>query len=775
MGTNAFGQPLRRKEDVALLIGHGRFTEDLITPAMARAVIIRSPHAHARILSIDTADAAKSPGVLAILTGADYAADGLGGIPSGSDLITFPGTPASAGFRYRPEHPALARDVVRFVGDSVVLIVADTLDQARDAAELVVVDYETLPAITDTEAAAQPDAPKVWPDAPGNICFEWSAGNRDAVEAAFAGAAHKVSLDTQNTRIHVGSMETRGAIGSFAQDRFTLSTGTQMPHGLKTALAESVFHLPEDRFRILTADVGGSFGIKNALYPEQVLVLWAARRTGRTVAWMGERADGFLSDYQARDNVYRAEIALDAEHRFLALRVTSIAAVGAYLAPKGQLSPTSNMPALAGVYRFPAIHTAVTGVFSNTAPTEVYRGAGRPEAVYLLERVVDHAARELGIDKLELRRKNILHPTEMPYQTGLGLKYDSGDFPAMLDTALARADYASFPARRDEAARNGRLLGIGWAHYCERVAGSWGENGWLELHPNGRVTILVGTMSNGQGHQTAYAQLLADQLGLDPDDIDVIQGDTDRIPSGHGTGGSASLPIAGAALAIAGEVLVKQAMPLAADVLEAAPADIEFTDGRFRIVGTDRAIGLKTVAGRLGQAGAPVQLNGQGFWKPAGPTFPNGCHVAEVEVDPETGVWTLNRYTMQHDFGRVLNPLLLEGQLQGGVVQGIGQAMCERVLHDPESGQVLTGSFMDYQIPRADEIPSLELISLPTAAPSHPLGIKGSGEAGAAGGAPAAMNALMDALATAGVRHIEMPATPEAVWRALRAAAQPAA
>lgn len=767
MGTNAFGQSLRRKEDVALLIGQGRFTQDTIQPGMARALMLRSPHAHARILAIDTAAARAAPGVLAVLTGKDYAADGLGGVPAGSDLARFPGTPADAGFAFRPEHPALSQNRVRFVGDTVAMIVAETEAQARDAAELINIDYEPLAAVTGTAEAALPDAPRVWDEAPGNVCFHWSAGDKPAVETAFAAAAHVVRLDTQNTRIHVGALETRGAIGAWEDGRYILTTPTQMPHGLKEALADTVFKVPHDRVRVLTNDVGGSFGIKNALYPEQILVLWAARRLGRIVAWMGERADSFLSDYQARDNVYTGELALDADYKFLALRVTSIAAIGAYLAPKGQLSPTANMPALAGVYRLPCIHTAVTGVFSNTAPTEVYRGAGRPEAVYLLERLVDHAARALGIDKLDLRRRNILHPTEMPYATGLGLRYDSGDFPRMLEAALARADADGFEARRTKAAAEGKLRGLGWAHYCERVAGSWGEHGWLELNPDGRVTVLVGTMSNGQGHQTAYAQLVADQLGLDPDDIDVVQGDTDRIPSGHGTGGSASIPIAGAALADAAVDLVKQALPLAADALEAAPADIAFEAGVFRILGTDRSIGLKAVAHRLGQPNTPAMLNATGFWKPAGPTFPNGCHVVEVEVDAETGAWRIIRYTMLHDFGRVLNPLLLEGQLQGGVAQGIGQALCERVVHDPESGQVLTGSFMDYQIPRADELPDLTLECLPTNAPSHPLGIKGSGEAGAAGGAPAVMNALMDALATAGVRHIDMPATPEAVWRAL--------
>ncbi len=763
MGSNAFGQPLRRREDARLLTGTGRFTADLIAPGTAQAVMVRSPHAHARIAAIDTAVARAMPGVLAVLTGADYARDGLGGIPSGSDLIRLPGTPADQDFAFRPERPALAMEIVRFVGDSVAMVVAESEALARDAAEAVLVEYEPLPAVTRTEEACLKGAPPVWPEAPDNVCFHWQAGDRAAVDAAFARAHRVVRLDAVNPRVHVGALETRGAIGGFAGGRYTLRTGSQMPHGLKSALAEVLGVAPEG-VRVLVADVGGSFGIKNALYPEQVLVLWAARKLGREVAWIGERADGFLSDYHARDNAYAGELALDAEGRFLGLRVTSIAAIGAYLAPKGQLSPTSNMPALAGVYRLPCIHVGVTGVFTHTAPTEVYRGAGRPEAVYLLERLVDHAARETGIDPLILRRRNLLTPAELPYATGLGLRYDSGDFPAMLDAALEEADHAGFPIRAAEAAARGRLRGLGWAHYCERVAGSWDEHAWIELHADGRVTALVGAMSNGQGHETAFAQLVAAQLGVAPEDVTVVQGDTDRIPSGHGTGGSASIPIAGAALSVATDDLIRKATALAADVLEAAEADIEFADGEFRIAGTDRRAGLRAVAALLGER----VLEGAGWWKPEGPTFPNGCHVAEVEIDPETGAWTLVRYTMLHDFGRVLNPMLLQGQLQGGVVQGIGQAASESVRHD-EAGQVLTGSFMDYAIPRADELPPLELITRPTPAPANILGVKGCGEAGAAGGAPAVMNALMQALATRGVRHLDMPATPERVWRALHA------
>jgi carbon-monoxide dehydrogenase large subunit len=769
MGTNAFGQSLHRKEDKRFLTGAGRFLADTALTGQAHAVMLRSPHAHARIREIDTSAARAVPGVLAVLTGADLAADGVGGIPSADDFVRFPGTDPAQGYNFRPEHPALARDRVRFAGDSVAMVVAETLAAARDGAELVAVTYESLPSVTDTAAAGTPDNPLVWDEAPENVCFRWSAGNAAAVDAAFAAAHRVVRLAAVNNRIHVGSLETRGAIGAFdaATGRYTLHTGTQMPHSLKQELADDVFHVPPDRVRVLVADVGGSFGIKNALYPEQVLVLWAARRLGRPVCWIGERGDGFVSDYQARDNAYVGELAMDAEGRFLALRVASTANLGAYLAPKGQLSPTANTQVLAGVYRLAHIHVSVTGVFTNTAPTEVYRGAGRPESVYLLERLVDEAARQSGIERMELRRRNLLTPADLPYRTALGLVYDSGDFPRMLDTALVRADAATFPARRQAARARGKLRGLGLCHYCERVAGGWDENAWLEMRPDGRVTVLIGTMSNGQGHETAYAQLVADRLGLDPEDVDVVQGDTDRIPSGHGTGGSASIGIGGAALNEASGDLIRKALALAADALEAAPVDVAFDDGRFRVVGTDRAVGWRAVAERLGSGGVPEVLAGSGYWKPSTPTFPNGCHVAEVEIDPETGETTLIRYTMLHDFGRVLNPMLLQGQLQGGVVQGFGQAVCEQVVHDPESGQMLSGSFMDYRLPRADDLPPLVLETLATPSPSHPLGVKGCGEAGAAGAPPAIMNAIMDALVPLGVTRLDMPATPERVWRAI--------
>ncbi|HEX4262212.1 MAG TPA: xanthine dehydrogenase family protein molybdopterin-binding subunit [Acetobacteraceae bacterium] len=876
MGAHAFGQPALRREDTRLLRGTGRFLADLVPGDAARAVMLRSPHAHAAICGVDAAAARAMPGVLAVLTGEDWAADGLGAIPAGHDFPTLPRTPNRGTYRHRPHRPALARGRVRFAGETVAMIVAETEALARDAAEGIAIDYEPLPCVTDTEAAVRLGAPAIWAEAADNVCFRWEAGDADAVAAAFSRAARVVRVSLRNNRVHVGAIETRGAIGAFADGRFTLTTGSQMPHALRDALAHNVLRVPPETVRVIVADVGGSFGIKNALYPEQALVLWAARRLGRTVAWIGERSDGFLSDYQARDNASTASLALDAAGRFLALRVETVANIGAYLSPEGWMSPTINTPALAGVYRLPAIRVSVTGAFSNTAPVEVYRGAGRPEAVHLLERLVDAAAAETAMEPGSLRRRNLLPPDALPYQTALGLLYDSGDFPAMLEAALARTGVSGFPARRAEAAARGMLRGIGLAQYCERVAGAWAEDARVELDASGHVTLLVGTMSNGQGHETAYAQLVADALGIAAEAIEIVQGDTDRIPTGRGTGGSASLSIGGAAASAAASDLVRNALPLAADALEAAVADVVFEDGAFRIAGTDRRMRLASVAARLGQHGTPARLAGtgrwqpsgpsfpngchaaevevdpetgawrlvaytmlhdfgrvlnpkllegqlqggvaQGFgqaaladvvfedgafriagtdrrmrlasvaarlgqhgtparlagtgrWQPSGPSFPNGCHAAEVEVDPETGAWRLVAYTMLHDFGRVLNPKLLEGQLQGGVAQGFGQAALERVEHDPESGQVLSGSWMDYAMPRADDLPPLTLTSRPTPAPSHPLGIKGAGEAGAAGAPPAVMNALAAALAPLGVGCLQMPATPQRVWRAIRAVA----
>ncbi len=754
MPRNAIGQGLCRREDARFLTGAGHFLADRVPEGAAWAEIVRSPHAHADILAIDAAPARALAGVLAVLTGADLAAAGIGGVPADDKLIRLPGTPDDVAFAFRPPFPALAAGRVRFVGEAVAMVVAATPAAALAAAERVEVAYRARPAVVATAAAV--GGPAVWDEAADNVCFRWQAGDAAAAAAAIGTARHVVRLQVRNNRVHVGALETRGAVGRFADGRYHLATGSQMPHGLRDALA-GVFGVAPAAVHVGVADVGGSFGIRNALCPEQILVLFAARLLGRPVAWLGSRADGFLSDFQARDNVADAELALDAALRFTALRVRTQAAVGAHLAPKGALSPTVNTPALAGVYALPAIHVEVTGVFTNTAPTEVYRGAGRPEAVHLVERIVDHAARELGIGRLELRRRNLLAPAALPYRTRLGLLYDSGDFPATLAAALA--------AHQPPPPRPGWLRGLGIAHYCERVGVLGEENAWLELQPDGRVTLLIGTMSNGQGHATAYAQLLADRLGVDAGIIEVVQGDTDRVPSGGGTGGSSSLAIGGQAAALAAAELIARLTERAGEALEAAAADITYADGVFAVAGTDLAISWQALARRL-----PVPLATRGTWKPSGPSFPNGCHLAAVDVDAETGAWRLAAYTMVHDFGTVINPLLLEGQLQGGVAQGFGQAAMEQVVHDEDSGQPLTGSWMDYAMPRADDLPALALISRPTPAPLHPLGIKGAGEAGAAGAPAAVMNALLDALAPLGVRDLDMPATPFAVWRAIAAA-----
>jgi aerobic carbon-monoxide dehydrogenase large subunit len=775
MGEFAFGQPVRRKEDPRLLTGRGAFIEDRREPGEAHAVLLRSPHAHARILSIDTAAARSAPGVLGIFTGRDLEADGIGGIPCEFVPPKF-GISGIENCRVvRPHFPALALDRARFCGEGVALVVAETIAQAKDAAELIVVDYEPLPATVGTRQARAPDAARVHEAAPGNVAFSWEAGDKAGVDAAFLRAHRVVGVELVNNRVVIGAMETRGALGLYdaGSGRFTLYTATQMPHGIRHDLAKFVFRMPEPQIRVAVGDVGGGFGAKNSLYPEQVLVLYAARKLGRPVRWIGERGEAFLGDYQGRDNVTRGELALDRDGGILALRVNAIANLGAYLAPEGPLSPTLNTSSLAGVYRTPAIHVTVTGVFTHTAPVDVYRGAGRPESIYLLESLINAAARELDLDVVDFRRRNLISPAELPFKTSLDLVYDSGEFERVLDAALARADWADFPQRRAESARRGQLRGIGFVHYVERVAGGWPETSRIELASEGRAIAYLGAMSNGQGHETAFAQLVAARLGLSIDDVEVVEGDTDRVASGHGTGGSASLGIAGAALDAAMTTMLARARQIASELLETAAADIEFDDGRFVVGGTDRAVSLKEIARAAFEArfippGGKPGLGENGDYRPPNPTFPNGCHVAEVEIDPETGALAILRYTMVHDFGRMLNPLLVEGQLHGGVAQGLGQAGFEHVVYDPGSGQLLSGSFMDYCLPRAADLPDLDFVERPTPSPTNPLGIKGCGEAGAAGAPPALMNAVLYALAPLGIRHIDMPATPEQLWRAIR-------
>jgi carbon-monoxide dehydrogenase large subunit len=769
------GQPVRRVEDRRFITGHGSYLDDISRPRQAYAFMLRSPHAHARIIAIDAAMALAAPGVLAVLTGEDLALDGIGDIPCLSAVTNRDQSPSVL-----PPHPAITRDRVRHVGDTVAMVVAETTAAARDAAELIAVDYEPSPAVVETAHALDPSQPQVWDNAPGNRCFDWEIGDRAAVEQAAAGARHRVGLDLINNRVVVNSMEPRGAIGEYdpGEDAYTLWSSTQGSHFVRNLLADSVFKIPENRIRVVTRDVGGGFGMKLFLYPEHVLVLWAAKKIGRPVKWIPERADAFMTDTQGRDNVTRLELALDDEFRFLGLEVELIANMGAYLSNFAPEIPTVSGAVMhSGVYAIPAVHVGVKGVFTHTVPVDAYRGAGRPEAAYALERLIDYAARRLGVPPQELRRRNFIKPEAMPYQTPLGLNYDSGEFARNMDQALAAADLAGFPERRAEARRRDRYRGIGHAVYIEQSGFPPDEFAELRFDPSGTLTILMGTQSSGQGHQTAYAQLAAERLGVAPEKIRVLQGDTAAISFGRGTGGSRSIPVGGAALVQAAGKLIAKGRRIAAHLFEASEADVEFVDGVFTIAGTDRRLGIEEVARAAfdpaRQApGVEPGFDESGHFTPPQPTFPNGCHVCEVEIDPATGHIEILRYLVVDDFGTVINPLLLAGQVQGGVAQGVGQAMLEHTVFDPETGQLLTGSLTDYCLARADDLPAIEFAYNIVPCRTNPLGVKGAGEAGAIGSPPALVNAVVDALADLGIEHLDMPITPERLWRAIHNAEQ---
>ena len=773
MNQFGIGQPVRRVEDWRFLTGHGHYIDDQALLRQAYAIMLRSPHAHARIRAIDTATAAATPGVLAVLTGDDLARDEVGPIPCVAGVSNRDGSPAPL-----PSRPAMVRERVRHVGDTVAMVVAESLGTARDAAELIDIDYEPLPAVVETEHALDPGQPQVWDEAPSNLAFDWAIGDAAAVDRALATARHRIALDIVNNRVVANSMEPRGAIGQYdpGDETYTLWSSTQGSHFLRSLLAESVFRIPENRIRVVTRDVGGGFGMKLFLYPEHVLVLWAAKKLGRPVKWTPERADSFMTDTQGRDNVTRLELALDQELRFLGLSVTTIANMGAYLSNYAPEIPTASGAVMySGVYAIPAISVAVKGVFTHTVPVDAYRGAGRPEAAYAIERLVDFAARRLGVAPQELRRRNFIRPEAMPYATPLGLIYDSGDFARNMDDALAAVDLDGFAARRAEAASRGRYRGIGHAVYIEQSGFPPDEFAELRFEPSGTLTMLMGTQSSGQGHHTAYAQLAADRLGLPLEKIRVMQGDTAAIGFGRGTGGSRSLPVGGASVDAAAQKLIAKGRRIAAHLLEAAEADVAFADGIFRISGTDREVGIEAVART---AFNPTQLPPDvepgfaesGHFTPPSPTFPNGCHVCEVEIEPETGHVDIVRYLVVDDFGTVVNPLLLRGQVQGGVAQGVGQAMLERTVYDPETGQLVTGSWTDYALPRAEDLPRIEFTYNIVPCRTNPLGLKGAGEAGAIGAPPALVNAIVDALAPLGIEHIDMPVTPERLWYAIRVA-----
>jgi len=772
------GQPVPRAEDPTLVRGEGRYSDDVNLDGQAHAVVVRSTYAHGVIRGID-ADAARAmPGVLAIYTAADLDAAGYGMLKCNVPFTNRDGSPMR-----KPPRPAFARDRVRFVGDPLAIVVAETVAQAREAAEAVMPDIEPLPAVTSAREAAAPGAPLLYDEAPGNVALDYHYGDTAEVDAAFAEAAHVVRLPLVSNRIVVSAMEPRSAVAVYGPeaDRWTFRTGCQGVFGLRNQLAD-ILGVPPGNVRVLTGNVGGSFGMKAAAYPEYVGLLHAARALGRPVKWTDDRSGSFLSDSHGRGTEYEAELALDAGGNFLAVRVASYANVGGYLTPVTPLMMTLNIVKnVVSVYRTKLVEVSVTCAFTNTSPVGAYRGAGRPEGNYIMERLIEAAAAETGIDSVELRRRNHIRPEELPYQAPSGMSYDSGDFTAVLDRALAAADWDGFARRREESRARGRLRGRGIGSYLEVTAPANKEMGGIRFEADGTVTIITGTLDYGQGHATPFAQVLSERLGVPFERIRLLQGDSSELRAGGGTGGSRSISASGTAIVEASEQVIERGRQIAGHVLEAAAADIEFAAGRFTIAGTDRSIGIMELADRLRSGtvalppGLPSSLDVAHVSDGVPSSFPNGCHVAEVEIDPDTGIVEIVGYASVNDFGTLVNPLLVEGQVHGGVVQGIGQALMERTVYDAD-GQLLTGSYMDYAVPRAGDVPLVEFASHPVPARTNPLGVKGCGEAGCAGSLPAVMNAVADALREAGVRHIDMPATPLRVWQAIEGAkSQPAA
>jgi carbon-monoxide dehydrogenase large subunit len=772
MGEYALGQAVKRSEDPRLLRGGGRFVDDMALPGMVFGHVLRSPHPHATIVSIDTAQAAAAPGVKAVLTGADWADSGYGNLPAGAGQKRRDGSAL-----YSPPYPALVADRVRRVGDYVAFVIADTKDQARDAAELIEVAYEALPHIASTADATKPGAALVWDDCPDNICFVHLGGDKQATDAAFAAADHVVRETFFINRVSANTIEPRGSIGQYdaTEDHYTIYTTLQQAHPYRGTLASKILKVPENKVRVVAGDIGGSFGMKSEIYNEVALVLWGSKVVGQPVKWISDRSEAFLSDAHGRDNLTTGELALDADGKFLGLRVTTIANLGAYLMATGTNPPVINLGTLAGVYTTPAIHVDVTAVFTNTNPMRPYRGAGRPEAAYVIERLADLAADEIGMDPAEIRRLNTIPPDAMPYKTALTFTYDSGEFEKNMDIALEMSGYTEFEQRRAAARASGKLRGIGLSNTIERAAAGGIEGGEIRFDRSGTVTILSGSITQGQGHETVYKQLVCDQLGLEWDEVRYVWGDTDKVAVGHGTGGSRSATLGGSALLLAADKVIDKAKKIAAHMLEAASQDIAFDDGVFTISGTDRKVTIQEVARAASNpAGLPdgvePGLVGTATYGAKMQNFPNGCHVCEVEIDPDTGTVEMVGYDVVDDVGTVMNPLLVKGQIHGGIAQGAGQALIEDIAFDPESGQLLTGSFMDYAMPRADDFSMFEVKSNPVPTATNPLGVKGCGEAGTVGALPAVTNAIVDALSHLGVRHIEMPATPERIWRAIRRA-----
>ena len=769
MAKFGIGQAVRRVEDQRFLLGKGRYVDDIVLPGQCHGVTVLSPHAHAGIKRIDVSKAKTAPGVLCVLTGAEAAAEKLGSFTAHLMPEDF-GAPKG----HRTFQPLLTGEKVRFVGDRVAFVVAETLAQARDAAELVEVDYELLPAVVELEDAAKEGASKVWEDCPqGNVGFRLMFGNKEATDAAFAGAKHVVKLRVENNRLSPVAMEPRVAIGDYnaAEDQYTLYTASQNPHGVRMEMSH-VFHVAENQIRVISPDVGGGFGLKGAVFPDDALVLWASRRIRRPVKWVATRSESMLTDHCGRETVYYGELALDEQGKILALRARVLFQLGAYFVGAALAAGAFSVRFIPEAYDIQTMHITSQGLFTNTSQSGPYRGAGRPEAAYFMERMIEHAAREIGMDPAEIRRRNLIPPSKLPYATPTLWNYDSGEFERLMDKCIAASDWKGFAARKKNAEKNGKLRGRAVSYYIE-FGGIFNERMDLRFDPGGTLTVLGGTHSHGQGHATVFAQIVHELLGVPIESIRYVQGDTAQVPIGRGTYGARSAMVGGNALKAACEALIEKAKPMGASLMEADVADLEFKDGQFRVVGTDKTISLVNVAQAAYAPMGPltdkfgVGLEASGSFSANPPSHPNGSHVCELEVDPQTGEVVIDRYFVVDDLGRVLNPLIVRGQIHGGVVQGIGQALLEHQVYDRQSGQLLSGSFMDYGMPRADTMPAIEAELEEIPCKTNPLGVKGIGESGTIGAPPTVINALINALEPLGVDHIDMPATPMRVWQSI--------
>ena len=782
-GHTGIGAAVKRKEDRRFLTGKGRFTDDINRPNQTFAYFLRSSVAHANIKSIDTSSASAAEGVIAVYTNEDM--EGVGGVPCGWGLTFQNGDPM-----VEPAHPVLAASKVRHVGDPIAVVIAETKKQAKSAAALIKVDLEDLPAVVNMTNAVE-GGTLVHEEAANNICYDWAIGDKDEVDKVFDGADHVTSIEIVNNRLIPNAIEPRAAIGDYdaASQKYTLYTTTQSPHLIRLLMGAFVLQIPEHKLRVVAPDVGGGFGSKTFHYAEEAMVTWAAGQLGRPVKWTAERSESFVSDAHGRDHITTAELALSKDGKFLALREKTYANMGAYLSTFGPAIPTYlHSTLMAGVYTTPLIYSNIIAVFTNTVAVDAYRGAGRPEAAYTLERLVDRAARELGIDQVDIRRKNFIQPEAFPYQTPVALEYDSGNYEATLASALKGADVDGFEARKAEAAKNGKLRGLGYSTYVEAcgaapsaVAGALGaraglyESANVRVHPTGSITVFTGSHSHGQGHETAFAQLVSEQIGVDIENVEISHGDTDQIPFGMGTYASRSLAVGGSAIVKALDKIIDKSKKIAAHIMEAAEGDIEFEDGTFKVAGTDKSMGFGEVAlAAYVPHNYPLDVLEPGleetaFYDPANFTFPAGCHICEVEVDPNTGVVEITNFTAADDPGTVINPIIVEGQIHGGVAQGIGQALLEGCVYD-ENGQLISGSYMDYTMPRADDLPSYVVSTESSKCTHNPLGVKGVGEVGTIGATPAVINAIVDALSQLGVTDVPMPATPQTVWRAIQEA-----